>query len=279
LFLTAWMILPIIPVLNISVFSAGDIAHDRFLYLPSVGFSILVAAGLKRLKGRSPSLFGEPGLQVVSVCAIACIFGVLTVNQEQFWQDDLALYSRGVASAPMNTAAANNLALALVEKGSAQQALGLLQSAIARNPDHWISSYNLGFLYYKLGNDEDAERYLRQALNLNPKSSRANFFLGMVLLDSGHSDAAKWSIDRAIEIGPVQSGFYYGQGLVLERQGKTSEALEAYKKELSLSPGQAELVARIKAIEGQSPNPDEHGNIRESADRTAEVAPHKELAK
>jgi tetratricopeptide (TPR) repeat protein len=101
----------------------------------------------------------------------------------------------------------------------------------------------------------------------------------MVLLDSGHPDAAKWSIDRAIEIGPVQSGFYYGQGLVLERQGKTSEALDAYKKELSLSPGQAELAARIKAIEGQSPNQDEHGNNRESADRTADIAPHKELTK
>jgi tetratricopeptide (TPR) repeat protein len=98
-------------------------------------------------------------------------------------------------------------------------------------------------------------------VDLNPLSARANFFLGMALLESGRLDAAQSSIDKALEIGPIQSGFYYGQGVVLEREGKVSEALEAYKRELSMSPDQDEVVARLKALENQAPT--------SSADRQA----------
>ena len=42
-FFAVWLVLPLIPLLNLRVFVANDFAHDRYLYLPSVGFAILIA--------------------------------------------------------------------------------------------------------------------------------------------------------------------------------------------------------------------------------------------
>ena len=43
-----WLILPILPVLNVRVFTEGHFVHDRYLYLPSIGFAMLVGMGFGR---------------------------------------------------------------------------------------------------------------------------------------------------------------------------------------------------------------------------------------
>ena len=41
MFASAWMLFPLLPALNLSVLPHGDFVHDRFLYLPSVGYALL----------------------------------------------------------------------------------------------------------------------------------------------------------------------------------------------------------------------------------------------
>ncbi len=48
-FISALLALPLLPLLNLSVFYQGEIVHDRYLYLSSIGFSMLVALALKRI--------------------------------------------------------------------------------------------------------------------------------------------------------------------------------------------------------------------------------------
>ena len=48
-FASPWMLLPILPLLNLTVLPMGDFIHDRYLYLPSVGWAMLVAMALAHL--------------------------------------------------------------------------------------------------------------------------------------------------------------------------------------------------------------------------------------
>lgn len=55
LFAGCWIALPIIPVLWLRAYAEGDIAHDRYLYIPSIGFVLLLSLGLAELAKRWPA--------------------------------------------------------------------------------------------------------------------------------------------------------------------------------------------------------------------------------
>ena len=51
-FAALWLVLPLLPLLDLRVFVADDFAHDRYLYLPSLGFAILIAMALTWISHR-----------------------------------------------------------------------------------------------------------------------------------------------------------------------------------------------------------------------------------
>jgi hypothetical protein len=70
-----WLVLPILPLLNLSVFRWGDLVHDRYMYLPSIGFVLILALGVRRLFIGKSLLFGLPAVQVVVAVALTCFLG------------------------------------------------------------------------------------------------------------------------------------------------------------------------------------------------------------
>jgi len=106
LFLT---VLPILPLLNLSVFIEGEIAHDRYLYLPSVGFCIVVASLLRRIRFGRSVVLGLPSGQVAAVLVLLCALGAATASQTAPWASDLLLCYRGFTIAPNNKVVKNNL--------------------------------------------------------------------------------------------------------------------------------------------------------------------------
>src|SRR5207253_11459992 len=56
-----WLVLPLVPpLLSIAVFENGEIVHDRYLYLPSIGFAILGALAIARIPASRAHLFTLP---------------------------------------------------------------------------------------------------------------------------------------------------------------------------------------------------------------------------
>src|SRR6185295_6040863 len=121
----AWLVLPILPVMNIAVFYDGELAHDRYLYVPSIGFAILLAVALRQLAAGSSRLFGQPALQAIAVLTLVCLLNQATVSQTAYWADNFSLYSRGVAIAPNNFLAINNLGSALARQQRYEEAIHL----------------------------------------------------------------------------------------------------------------------------------------------------------
>ncbi len=264
-FLSVWMFLPILLVLDFRVFGAGDIVHDRYLYLPSIGFSIIAAEALRHLKLGPARLLGRPAAQVVAATLLALLLGLGTVAQSLPWANDLLLSYRGMRIAPHSFYALNDLANAMAQRNYNEEAVRLYQKALELRPEYWDPRYNLGLLYYKMGKFGEAERHLSQAVQMNPDDPRGFVCLGLTEWRRGRAKEAAALIRRAIQIQPDDSNTHLALGVVLESQGDREGALKEFQIALSKDPGNSsarqqvvQVEAQIKNIQDnptQSPNP------------------------
>ena len=249
-FASAMLVLPMLPLLNLSVFFPGEIVHDRYLYLPSIGFSIIIALALKRIGSGEARLFGQPAFQVVAVIVLTVLLGMTTAAQNSYWASDLLLYYRGVTIAPNNDMAKNNLATEMDRREMYDEAIGLYQQVLEHNPSYWLASYNLGCMYYKLGRYEEAEMYLVRSLELHQLDADQFTRLALVRMKTGRLDDAAGLLRHAIEMRPKAAGYHYALGIVLKQKGDAQGAINEFEAELVNNPDQAaarDQIAELKS--------------------------------
>ncbi|MGA9473066.1 MAG: tetratricopeptide repeat protein [Terriglobales bacterium] len=248
------LIVPLLPVLDLRSLTAGDIVHDRYLYLPSVGFALLVALLIREL-GRCLPEARRGFVAVVAVAAVAGLFAVLTFSQQMQWASDILLYSRGLESAPANLTVRDNLANALLDASQPERAIPLYLEVISRNPAFWRSNYNLGFAYYETGNFAAAEDYLRRAILIDPSDSDQYIYLALTQIQLKRLPEAAENARRAITISPHARGYHSVAGLVYETAGDRPRAMAEFRLEVAEHPDNAAAVAALQKLENTTPMP------------------------
>lgn len=247
-FAAVWLLLPFAPLLDLSVLPAGEIAHDRYLYLPSIGFAILVAMAIRHLREGSRDLLGLPVVQAAVVIALALLLGVGTAREDRYWASDISLYSQGVARTPNNKLARTNLGNALGEQGHYAEALDLYQEVLARDPHFWLATYNMGYTYYRTGRLDEAERYLEQAIAINGVDSDEYFYLGLTWLKLGRLEQASRAVRHAIRLQPDGFAYHFAMGMILKLEGNPQGALQEFRKELENVPGETGAQQQIEVL-------------------------------
>lgn len=247
-FACAWVLIPFIPLLDLSVLPVGEIAHDRYLYLPSLGFAMLAAMGLRRIRLGKRSLFGVPALQAVAVICLALIFGISTPLQDRYWANDTALYGRGVEMTPYNKLARTNLGNAMGEQGHYAQAIALYRQVLVQDPHFWLAVYNMGYTYYRVGNLQGAQEYLERAIAINGVDSDEYFYLGLTWLKLGHVNDAERAVRHAIKLHPEGLAYHFAMGMILKLKGNLSGAMSEFKQELENFPGEAGAEQQIQSL-------------------------------
>ena len=268
-FSAVWLVLPLIPLLDLRVFVADDFAHDRYLYLPSVGLAILAGLGLKKLCARGPQAsradlkpsatpwrgapqwLGVPGALLAASLCLAAVLAYGTVTQSFYFRDNLTFYAYNNFMAPHNLAAETNYGTILAERGMYASALAKFNEVAGHDPSYWPAVYNLGLTHYKMGRLPDAEKYFREAIRIDPHKADEYFYFGMTLLKSGRTDEAIVSTRRAIALNPAGFAYHFALGAMLRAQGDFPGALREFKEELAVNPEQQAAAAQIKEIENQ----------------------------
>ncbi len=251
LFACAWILIPFIPLLDLSVLPVGEIAHDRYLYLPSMGFAILVAMALRRLRFGNLRLFGMPALQVAAVVLLAVVLGVSTSLQDRYWANDMRLYARGVQCTPLNKLARTNRGNALGENGHYEQALALYHQVLEQDPHFWLAIYNTGYTCYRMGRLDEAEKYFQRAIAVNGVDSDEYFYLGLAWLKQGHLDDAERAVRHALQLQPGGLAYHFAMGMILKLKGDIPGAMAEFKEELRNFPGETGAEQQIEAIRTQ----------------------------
>ncbi len=255
-FAFAMIVLPLLPVLDLPSLTAGDIVHDRYLYLPSLGYVLLIALALREIGRRLPS-FHRISFALAGAGVIALLFAALTIAQQTQWTNDIQLYTRGLESAPDNLTVRDNLANALLAANQPQRAIPMYLEVLKRNPHFWRSNYNLGLAYYKTGNPAAAEDYLDKAVTIDRSDSDEFIYLSVVQLQLKKFPEAAENAGHAIARNPQARGYHFILGLIKEAQGDRDAAIAAFKTEADEHPDNTAAVTELQKIEEAPtiPNP------------------------
>jgi tetratricopeptide (TPR) repeat protein len=250
-FCAVWLVLPLFPLLNLRVFVADDFAHDRYLYLPSVGLAILIALFLKKVCRGAPQWRGIPVSLLGAAMCLAAALSFGTITQSFYFRDNLTFYAYNLSMAPHNPAAESNFAIILAESGLYGPALERFSDVVNHNPNYWTALYDLALTHYKMGNLPEAQKYFLEAIRINPHKPDEHFYLGLTLFKTGRTEEAIACVRRAIAINPTGFAYHFALGVMLKTRGDLSGALQEFKEELAINPGQHAAVGQIKEIENR----------------------------
>jgi Flp pilus assembly protein TadD len=250
-FASLWMLLAILPVLNFRLLPEGEIAHDRYLYLPSVGFSILAALAWRQIRRSAHKLpRWEAWVDALGV-ALAALLGFGTMRQSLYWADALSLNFRAHEIAPQNVAATTSLAAAAAERGMVPAAIELYRQALESHPNFWRANVNLAYLYYRQGNYPEAVRYFERSSAADPTDGDQFLYLGLALIRLNRLAEAERAIRTALLVRPQGHGYHLGLGLVLKQGGKLKEAEREFAAELAENPRDPHAQTLLYEVERQ----------------------------
>jgi len=241
----AWATIPILPVLYLRALPPDDFAHVRYLYLPCVGFSMLVALALSHLRF-GPPLFGAPASKALVSAAIIVALGLSTTSQQIWWANNLLLRRRGVDIAPENPRALTGLGVELGTRGQYEKAIPYFEAALKINPSFWFANYNLGFDYLSLGRYRDALPYLQKAAEPRFPGSQQFGYLAVAQWKVGQLSAAEASMREALRRDPNGPNYHYLLGLILADEGRNAEAQEQFRAELAINPNHSGAREKLR---------------------------------
>ncbi|XP_061570729.1 protein O-mannosyl-transferase TMTC1 isoform X2 [Cololabis saira] len=230
-----FLVFPFIPASNL-FFRVGFVVAERVLYMPSMGYCILVVHGM----GRLCSVAGRWGttLLSVSMLLLLLIFSWKTVSQNNVWLSREALFRSGIRTLPHNAKVHYNYANFLKDGGRYEEAIHHYNTALSLYPRHASAMNNLGTL---TGSPEEAELYYRNALDINPQHNRALFNLGNLLRSQGKDQEAQALLKDSLHYGPHFADAYSSLASLYAEQKRFAEANDVYVKGIENCPDNSDL--------------------------------------
>jgi superkiller protein 3 len=223
----------LVPLAAVFALPKYEIVHDRYLYLPSVGFSILIALAIRKFAER----MARPGI-VLLLAGVAVT--IVTASQSNYWANDLALFRRATAVAPNNAMAFNLLANEMYKRNQPEAALELYGRALTLDPRYWATNFSMGITECELGQWQDCERHLETASKVDDSNAAEFASLADARMRLGNYAGAEEALRRGVRALPSAPQLHYLLGVALTRQGKTEEAQQAFREEERLRPAAAQ---------------------------------------
>ncbi len=159
----ALFLIPLLPAMNITAFPADQLVHDRYLYVPLLGFLILTIPALSSLLERAASERTSRAPLLVFIVAIlaAVPLAAQTVRYNQAWISNLALWEWAVRSDPNSALGYQHYAGQLHEAKRFEEAIAAFSRSIEIQPMP-ATSVSLATTLIDLNRFEEAERDLRE---------------------------------------------------------------------------------------------------------------------
>jgi len=160
------------------------------------------------------------------------------------------------------------LAFSYQETGNIDRAIELYKKSVhlldKEKPAHrycYYARYNLALLYKDKGNIDNAKAVLKKALQMRKDPSGYNLLGWLDWKQAKIKDALK-DYKNSIKIDENQENAQYNLAVLYYNKGSKNEAEKAFKKAVSLNPGNKKASAYITALEGGTAlNKSEYANI------------------
>jgi len=257
-----WAVITLSPALLLWKLPPDDFVHDRYLYIPSLGMSMLIATAGVRIPSGRLKAFGHPAAPILLGCLMLLLLAYGTVIQSIHWRNGLALFANAVIRAPSKLDTRTNYAIQLMSHQHYDQAQAQFERVLARAPDNWSATYGIGQIRFLRGQWRDAIDSLEHAIALRPYRPEQYIHLGYARLRDGDLNGGEAAFREAIARQPLGLGHHYALGVALAKQGRWSEALAAFERELAIDPGQRDTLRQVVRLKTKLAPAAERESIR-----------------
>jgi len=188
-----WIITTLAPSSLVAIFKiASTPIAERYLYIPSAGYCILLASAILNPRLRNQRL------SIPIMMLICLVFLPFNIKRQGVWKDNLSLWEDTSKKSFHHALPHTNYALALMKANREEEAIREFTIALApdikdTNRGRAITLNNLGILYIKREDYASAERTFLKALNLDPSYGRTYYHLGLIYFIKGeYGDASDY---------------------------------------------------------------------------------------
>jgi tetratricopeptide (TPR) repeat protein len=232
-----WLLIGLAPALYLRNFGNGDFVRDRYMYLPSIGFAILAAIGLRRL----PSI-KRWNARMVQVCAALVLCGgyvCASIAQQVYWGNDLLLLVRGQSLYPGNPYTMAGLAKEYSQRGANERAIALAEAVVRDHPEYGYGPLALAESYIRAGRFEEGRLWLERVNPDYAKSEMGMAGLAGLYGQMGDYDRALALCSEILEKEPNLFSALYNCGNIHLMDGQYRDAEQLLSRAEQLVPEQA----------------------------------------
>jgi cytochrome c-type biogenesis protein CcmH/NrfG len=212
-----WYLGTLVPV--IGLIQVGGQAHaDRYMYIPMVGLSMMLAWGAADVIQKWPQAkFG-----VAAAAVFACLACLVTASaQAAYWQNNESLYRRAIS--------------------------------VTRN--NYPAEYNLGHYLKDIpGGGPEAAAHLREALRINPDSVEAHNVMGDYLMATGHTAEGVAQFQASLRLKPDSIDTRNRVAGYLMSIGRINEGVAQFEEVLRTQPDNAEAHFNLGVVYSKNPD-------------------------
>jgi len=225
-----WFAVNLLPVLNLSAFGEDFLVQERYVYVPSIGFSLLIALAVLRvpLEKWIPMIGTRRIAQTALVALLVLLLSGRSLAQNTTWKDDMTLWYHGEEAAPDQFMPHYILGHKLINLGEYVLAAQRLEECLKLSPENIIVISNLAsadvliFQYEFASNPTTADHVrLERALELCEKG-----------------------LSKTTEFGPLWDTI--GTIYTFETSLKNFDrAIACFQRGLAVSPGNAMMTFHL----------------------------------
>ncbi|KAG9272126.1 transmembrane and TPR repeat-containing protein 3 [Astyanax mexicanus] len=261
------IVLPFIPASNL-FFPVGFVVAERVLYVPSMGFCVLVAHGFKSLTYR----WGLKKMSWLLMGILLTAHAVKTFNRTWDWESEYTLFTSALKVNKNNAKLWNNVGHALENQHNYERALRYFLQATRVQPDDIGAHMNVGRTYKNLNRSKEAEEAYLVAKSLMPQiipgkkyatrvaPNHLNVYINLANLiraNDSRLEEADQLYRQAISMRPDFKQAYISRGELLLKMNKPNEARDAYLRALELDHTNADLWYNLAIVNIEMKEPTE----------------------
>jgi tetratricopeptide (TPR) repeat protein len=226
--LAGWCLVSLLPVAQL--WPIETTLSERFLYLPSAGVTLLLAALLLRGDKRMRRAAGAAALAL-----LGAYYAGLLLHRVPLWRNELALWTAKAAEEPTSLKAQLNLAHVYLRLGCRDESLASFERAKTLDIDPALVDAEMASL---LGGGTLEERIetLRRSVAHTPRDGALRSNLGFLLLQQGDIAAAGEAFEKAVEVSSARAEAWLGLAMVGLRSNRIEAAGEAARRAAELDP-------------------------------------------
>ena len=218
------------------------IYSDRYVYVSSIAYSLLVGYLYKLVKDKRPSLANVYiGLIVVYVGLLS----VLSFNRVAVWKDSISLWSDVIEKDELAVVAYNNRGSALKEVNRVQDAIADFTKAIGYKPDYKSSLYNRGTAYKDINKLPEALADFNKALLLDPNFVEAYHNRGLTYDLMGQAELAIKDFNKALTFDANDVKVYVNRGVCYGKTNRMDLAIADFNKALVIDPKNSDAYSDL----------------------------------